>query len=901
MGHTYDQLTTKYELGDTLGTGAFSEVKVATERATGNKYAIKIVDKSKCKGKESMIETEVNILMRVRHENIIQLYEMFEIDSKIYLVMELVTGGELFDEIVKIGKYTEADAAKIVLKILQAIDYLHCEGIAHRDLKPENLLLSDRSAQAKIMISDFGLSKIFSDDEVMRTACGTPGYVAPEVLRRQGYGREVDLWSLGVITYILLCGYPPFYDQNNVELFKQIMAGRYEFDRPWWDNISDVAKDFIKKLLVLDPRQRFTARLALSHPFILNNCAALLNEQPASVYQHEIAPSINASSASLASRSENVHYSHSAVPPPQPNPDYSQGRSSNSRNSGTSQQQHRHSHNASPASSSPPVQAAAPVHAPAAQAQQPNLGPGFQQNLQKSNSFRSNQQHGNHHHPQQQTGNHHHHQSGHQQAPHHGNHVHPAGAVRLAADDHSQPGRPLGNKNALDDSGCVASNDSISGRKSEASNITQDRLSVQSHSTAVNRSSTSSSQSRPSTGVMTRLHDGLSTRSVIPPIRLLTYNIFLRPPEMKPNTSEHKNARLSAFAARALEAYDIVSLQEMFSSGSSRLSRLLVQAKKTGMEYCCCSPSKGLLNSAYDGGLVILSRFPIVKTERVTFKKGILGDKYCAKGAIYAKISITPHHYVHVINTHLQSSSANASLISLDSTSASSSEKDVASVRMQQIQALKEFIDDCVRKHGSEDDLFIVTGGLNINARASKSRGRQHSKDYQDMVQVLTGRVSHETKEHSSRSSSPMPTVSVARRQPGHSAQTPKPAPGPVLMDLCDVPYEAFQGEHPVTFGDVVDPGKDSRPRETVLTATEALGACASIDYILCLSRKSYERGSRSPVVRDDARKVSEAPVKQKVLADKRVVVNISETRIEKFTVTGEAFTQLSATLAYTY
>ncbi len=116
---------------------------------------------------------------------------------------------------------------------------MHQNGIVHRDLKPENLLLSDKSKNAKIMISDFGLSKLYDEETAMKTACGTPGYVAPEVLRRQGYGREVDLWSIGVITYILLSGYPPFYDANNVELFKKIMAGRYAFDRPWWDNISE--------------------------------------------------------------------------------------------------------------------------------------------------------------------------------------------------------------------------------------------------------------------------------------------------------------------------------------------------------------------------------------------------------------------------------------------------------------------------------------------------------------------------------------------------------------------------------------------------------------------------------------------------------------------------------------
>ncbi|KAJ8331017.1 hypothetical protein O5D80_001027 [Batrachochytrium dendrobatidis] len=259
----------KYDMQHTIGTGAFSEVKLAVERSNGQKYAIKVIDKAKCKGKEGMIEMEVNILKRVRHPNIVQLYEMYEFNDKIYLVMELVTGGELFDEVVGRGKYTEKETAKTIQRILGAIDYLHALGIVHRDLKPENLLLSEKGKSSKIMISDFGLSKIFNDVEVMKTACGTPGYVAPEVLRRQGYGREVDIWSLGVITYILLCGYPPFFDPNNVELFKKIMTGRFEFDSPWWDNISDKAKDFVRRLLVLDPKQRYTAAQALSHPFIL--------------------------------------------------------------------------------------------------------------------------------------------------------------------------------------------------------------------------------------------------------------------------------------------------------------------------------------------------------------------------------------------------------------------------------------------------------------------------------------------------------------------------------------------------------------------------------------------------------------------------------------------------------
>ncbi|KAJ3169647.1 hypothetical protein HDU88_000838 [Geranomyces variabilis] len=267
-----EALFRKYDLGSTLGTGAFSEVRLGTERANGNKYAVKIIDKSKCKGKEGMIDTEVRILQKVRHENIIQMFEMYENETKICLVMELVTGGELFDDIVKRGRYTEVDCARIIHKILLALNYLHELGIVHRDLKPENLLLSDKSRRPKIMIGDFGLSKIFNDEEVMKTACGTPGYVAPEVLKRQGYGKEVDLWSLGVITYILLCGYPPFYDQNNIELFKLIMAGNFKFDKPWWDPISETAKDFIRKSLVVNPKDRQTAVQALNHPFITSNC-----------------------------------------------------------------------------------------------------------------------------------------------------------------------------------------------------------------------------------------------------------------------------------------------------------------------------------------------------------------------------------------------------------------------------------------------------------------------------------------------------------------------------------------------------------------------------------------------------------------------------------------------------
>ncbi|KNE60468.1 CAMK/CAMK1 protein kinase [Allomyces macrogynus ATCC 38327] len=237
MSLTIEMLYAKFDIGDVIGTGAFSEVRRATERATGVRFAVKIIDKAKCRGKESMIQSEVEILKRVKHRNIIRLFEMYESPLKIFLVMELVTGGELFDRIVERGHYTESDAAKIVYEILRGVQYLHRLNICHRDLKPENLLFYDATPDSRIMISDFGLSKIFDDVQLMRTACGTPGYVAPEVLRREGYQKQVDMWSIGVITYILLCGYPPFYEENNHALLPaNHCRGTTSFDSPYWDN-----------------------------------------------------------------------------------------------------------------------------------------------------------------------------------------------------------------------------------------------------------------------------------------------------------------------------------------------------------------------------------------------------------------------------------------------------------------------------------------------------------------------------------------------------------------------------------------------------------------------------------------------------------------------------------------
>jgi len=199
--------------------------------------------------------------------------EMYDTPTKMYLIMELVTGGELFDRIVNRGSYSEKDASHVVRQIVSAIEYLHALGIVHRDLKPENLLYANESHDSDIKIADFGLSRILPDDALLKTACGTPGYVAPEVLRGKGYGKEVDLWSVGVIMYILLCGFPPFYDDNVQVLFEQILSGHFDFPPTYWAGVSDSAKDLIRKLLNVDPKKRLTATQALEHPWLRGETA----------------------------------------------------------------------------------------------------------------------------------------------------------------------------------------------------------------------------------------------------------------------------------------------------------------------------------------------------------------------------------------------------------------------------------------------------------------------------------------------------------------------------------------------------------------------------------------------------------------------------------------------------
>uniref|UniRef100_A0A8D2DKA1 Calcium/calmodulin-dependent protein kinase type 1B n=1 Tax=Sciurus vulgaris TaxID=55149 RepID=A0A8D2DKA1_SCIVU len=284
-----EDISSIYEIREKLGSGAFSEVVLAQERGSAHLVALKCIPKKALRGKEALVENEIAVLRRVSHPNIVALEDVHESPSHLYLAMELVTGGELFDRIMERGSYTEKDASHLVAQVLGAVSYLHSLGIVHRDLKPENLLYATPFEDSKIMVSDFGLSKIQAGN-MLGTACGTPGYAgscmracglthhvclppAPELLEQKPYGKAVDVWALGVISYILLCGYPPFYDESDPELFSQILRASYEFDSPFWDDISESAKDFIRHLLERDPQKRFTCQQALQHLWISGDAA----------------------------------------------------------------------------------------------------------------------------------------------------------------------------------------------------------------------------------------------------------------------------------------------------------------------------------------------------------------------------------------------------------------------------------------------------------------------------------------------------------------------------------------------------------------------------------------------------------------------------------------------------
>ncbi|NXE93280.1 DCLK2 kinase, partial [Menura novaehollandiae] len=270
----------KYKVGKVIGDGNFAVVKECVERSTGKEFALKIIDKAKCCGKEHLIENEVSILRRVKHPNIIMLIEEMDTPTELYLVMELVKGGDLFDAITSSTKYTERDGSAMLYNLASALKYLHGLNIVHRDIKPENLLVCEYSDGTKsLKLGDFGLATVVEGP--LYTVCGTPTYVAPEIIAETGYGLKVDIWAAGVITYILLCGFPPFRSENNLQedLFDQILVGKLEFPSPYWDNITDSAKELISLMLHVNAEARYTAAQILSHPWVSDDASQENNMQ----------------------------------------------------------------------------------------------------------------------------------------------------------------------------------------------------------------------------------------------------------------------------------------------------------------------------------------------------------------------------------------------------------------------------------------------------------------------------------------------------------------------------------------------------------------------------------------------------------------------------------------------
>ncbi|KAI8915671.1 kinase-like domain-containing protein [Gorgonomyces haynaldii] len=269
---SFNEFDTYFFLGRQLGSGAFAVVHEATRKSDSKHFAVKIITKSKVKDQFEVVSNEIDILRQVKHKHIISLEDMYETKDKYYLVMDMATGGELFDRILAKGSYTEADAARIIKQLLEAVEYLHDEvDIVHRDLKPENLLFRDKADDADILVTDFGLSKTLKDSDFTSTTCGSPHYVAPEILKNTGHGKPVDMWAIGVIAYVLLCGYTPFWggENNSTQyLYQCIVTGKYKFDPEWWSLVSDEAKGFIQKLLIVNPSKRMTAKEALKDPWL---------------------------------------------------------------------------------------------------------------------------------------------------------------------------------------------------------------------------------------------------------------------------------------------------------------------------------------------------------------------------------------------------------------------------------------------------------------------------------------------------------------------------------------------------------------------------------------------------------------------------------------------------------
>ncbi|OMJ74941.1 hypothetical protein SteCoe_26043 [Stentor coeruleus] len=269
-----------YKISKKIGEGAFSSVRRIKLRSTGEKRAVKTVHKKSIRTEEErqMVFTEVSILKSLDHPNIIRLHEFYQDQKNYYMITEFCSGGELFERIISAGSISESVGAEYMLQILGVLVYLHDRKIVHRDLKPENLLMSNPSQEAGIKVIDFGSSHIFAKGEIMTERVGTPYYIAPEILRHQ-YTEKCDIWSAGVIMYILLCGFPPFGGNTDKEILHKVSIGRYSFPSPEWDGISFEAKDLIEKMMNVNANARLSAKEALAHPWLQNATRSRVNPE----------------------------------------------------------------------------------------------------------------------------------------------------------------------------------------------------------------------------------------------------------------------------------------------------------------------------------------------------------------------------------------------------------------------------------------------------------------------------------------------------------------------------------------------------------------------------------------------------------------------------------------------
>ncbi|XP_077594347.1 calcium/calmodulin-dependent protein kinase type II subunit gamma isoform X12 [Stigmatopora nigra] len=280
---TSTRFTDEYQLYEELGKGAFSVVRRCVKKSSGQEYAAKIINTKKLSERDHhKLEREARICRLLKHPNIVRLHDSISEEGFHYLVFDLVTGGELFEDIVAREYYSEADASHCISQILESVNHIHQHDIVHRDLKPENLLLASKMKGAAVKLADFGLAiEVQGDQQAWFGFAGTPGYLSPEVLRKDPYGKPVDIWACGVILYILLVGYPPFWDEDQHKLYQQIKAGAYDFPSPEWDTVTPEAKNLINQMLTINPAKRITAEQALKHPWVCHRStvASMMHRQ----------------------------------------------------------------------------------------------------------------------------------------------------------------------------------------------------------------------------------------------------------------------------------------------------------------------------------------------------------------------------------------------------------------------------------------------------------------------------------------------------------------------------------------------------------------------------------------------------------------------------------------------